>query len=76
MSSIPMPSCVSSTVICRLGADGEPAPQVLGCVEGECMQDEQRQGKVVHPVPLLCQADVGLIGLMDLTQHPAPNGQR
>ena len=53
------------------GADGQPAPQILGGVEGEGMENEQRQGEVVDPVPPLRKADVGLVGLVHLAQHPA-----
>ena len=30
------------------GADCQPMPQILGCLEGEGVQHQQGQGKVVH----------------------------
>ena len=48
-------------------ADAQPVGNVFCCVEGESMQQQQGQGKVVHKVALLGQLDVGFIFLMDLT---------
>ena len=59
-----------------LWADGEPTSQVLGGVEREGMQDEQGQSKVIHPVALLCQRNVGLVRLVHLTKHPAAHATK
>lgn len=53
------------------GADAQPVCNVLCCAEGEGVQDEQGQGKVIHKVARLGQLDVGLILLVHLTQQPA-----
>ena len=51
-------------------ADAHPVGNVLSCVEGEGMQQQQGQGKVVYKVALLGQLDVGFILLVHLTQQP------
>ena len=52
-------------------ADAQPVGDVLCCVKGEGMQQQQGQGKVIHKVALLGELDVGFILLMDLTQQSA-----
>ena len=51
-------------------ADAHPVGNVLSCVEGEGVQQQQGQGKVVYKVALLGQLDVGFILLVHLTQQP------
>lgn len=47
-------------------ADAQPVGNVLCCVEGEGMQQQQGQGKVVHKVALLGKLDVSFILLVYL----------
>ncbi len=49
------------------GADAQPVAYILCCVEGEGVQQQQGQGKVIHKVALLGQLGVDLILLMHLT---------
>ena len=52
-------------------ADAQPVGNVLCRVEGEGMQQQQGQGKIVHKVALLGELDISFILLMHLTQEPA-----
>lgn len=57
-------------------ADAQPVGNVLCRVEGEGMQQQQGQGKVIHKVALLGELDVGFILLVYLTQQPAASPPR
>lgn len=51
-------------------ADVQPVPQVFGGLEVEGVQHQQGQGKVVHPVALVRDLEVGFVLLVHLTQQP------
>ena len=57
-SATPMPSCVSSTVTALRGRMSKPAIQGCGVARVQRVQDERRQGEVVHPVDLAGDVDL------------------
>lgn len=52
-------------------ADAQPVGKILCGMEGEGMEQQQGQGKVIYKVALLGELDICLILLVDLTQQPA-----